>query len=347
MSEPQHPNDDYLWDRSGADPEVERLEQLLGGFAHDAPLREPPARRRGRRTAILIGGVLVAAAAAILVFLWTRRDDGAGTLVATAGDAAAPEPGFVFEVTGGAAMCNGDPQHPGGAGLLRVGSWLETAPDATADVKIADIGALTLKPDSRLRLVATGPNQHRLELERGKLSARVTAPPRLFVIDTPAATAVDLGCAYDMEVDAHGVTHVRVTSGAVSLEGHGVTSWIPWGHEATADRGRGPGTPVYSEAPDAFKDAVARFDAGDGDGGAWSMSPLATIVDEARPTDAVTLWNLLARTEGPDRIAVFRRLDEVAIRPEWVLEEDVLSLQPHALESWRESLEGTWNLGPP
>ena len=29
---------DYLWDRSGADPEVARLEGLLGGLAHDAPL---------------------------------------------------------------------------------------------------------------------------------------------------------------------------------------------------------------------------------------------------------------------------------------------------------------------
>jgi ferric-dicitrate binding protein FerR (iron transport regulator) len=348
MSEPKAPNDDYLWDRSGEDPEVERLEKLLGGFAHDAPLREPPPpqqKKRGRRTAIIIGGVFLAAVAALLAILWSRDDRRGGARLASAADGGAGEPGFSFQVTGGAALCNGDPQHPGGEGILRVGSWLETEPGATADVKVADIGDVKLKPNSRLRLVATGPDEHRLELERGKLSARVTAPPRLFVIDTPAAKAVDLGCAYDMEVDEHGVTHVRVTSGAISLEGHGLTSWIPWGFEATADRGRGPGTPVYSEAPQAFKDALARFDAGDG--GGWSVSPLAAIVDEAGPADAVTLWNLLARTDGPDRIAVFRRLDEVAIRPEWVLEEDVLSLQPHALESWRESLEGNLHLGPP
>ncbi|HUQ03342.1 MAG TPA: FecR family protein [Kofleriaceae bacterium] len=345
---------DYLWDKTGEDPEVEGLEKLLGGYAHDAPLREPPAARdprdrtekkRGRRTAIIIGGVLLAAAAAVIVaLLWTRKDEGAGTQLAAVDDAGVP--GFAFEVTGGAAMCNGDPQHPGGAGFLRVGSWLETEPGATANVKVADIGDVKLKPNSRLRLVATGPNEHRLELERGKLSARVTARPRLFVIDTPAAKAVDLGCAYDLEVDEHGVTHVRVTSGSISLEGHDLTSWIPWGFEATADRGRGPGTPVRTDAPSAFKEAIARFDAA-GAGGGWSMSPLATIVDEAGAADAPTLWNLLARTDGPDRIAVFRRLDEVAIRPEWVLEEDVLSLQPQALESWRESLEGTWNLGPP
>ena len=42
--------------------------------------------------------------------------------------------------------------------------------------------------------------KHCLRLAHGRLSARVTAPPRLFVVDTPAATAIDLGCAYDLAV---------------------------------------------------------------------------------------------------------------------------------------------------
>ena len=337
---------EYLWDKSGEDPDVAKLEHLLGGFAHDAPLREPPARKpRGRRTAVIIGAVVMAAAAAILLLLWWRAPERGPTQLAVIADARGA-PGFTFEVSGGAALCQGSPAHPGTGGFLRVGEWLETDPGATADVKIADIGELQLKPNSRLRLVATGPDQHRLALERGRLSARVTAPPRLFVVDSPVATAVDLGCAYDMEVDENGRTHVRVTSGSVSLEGHGRTSWIPWGHEATADRGNGPGTPVRSDAPADFRAAVARFDAGENSGGWGTSPPLATIVDGAGKTDAVTLWNLLSRTEGADRAAVFARLDEVAIRPEWVLEEDVLSLQPQALEAWREGLEGTWNLGP-
>lgn len=347
MSDEKRDQPDYLWDKSGEDPEVAKLEQLLGGFAHDAPLREPPAQpraRRGRRTALRMASVAVAMAAALLAILWWRKDPPVQQPLAAV-DAGAP--GFEFQITGGAALCNGNPQHPGGAGILRVGSWLETEAGAVADVKIADIGDVKLKPNSRMRLVATGPDQHRLELERGKLSARVTAPPRLFVVDTPVVRTVDLGCAYDMEVGEDGRTHVRVTSGSVMLEGHGRTSWIPWGYEATADRGNGPGTPVRSDAPAAFRDAVARFDADLGGGAGWGTSPpIATIVDEAGAADAATLWNMLQRTEGADRAAVFARLDEVAIRPEWVLEEDVLSLQPQALEDWRESLEGNWNLGP-
>ncbi len=332
---------DYLWDKSGDDPEVAGLERLLGGFAHQAPLRAPPPRRR--RAAFIAVSVVVVAAAVVIAVLLVRRGDERGVQLAAVDGGAAPD-GFGFQVSGGAALCDGAAAHAGSAGTLRVGGWLETEVGATAVVQVADIGEVRLKPGSRLRLVGTGPGEHRLELAHGRLSARVTAPPRLFVVDTPVAAAVDLGCAYDMEVDDAGQTHLRVTSGAVSLEGHGQASWVPWGHEVIAVPGRGPGTPVRSDAPAVLRDALARFDAGEG--GGWSRSPLGIVVDEAGGQDAVTLWNLLTRTAGADRAAVFARLDEVAIRPEWVLEEDVLAAQPQALESWRESLEGTWNLGP-
>lgn len=348
---------DYLWDGSGDDPEIAALEQQLGAFAHKAPLREPrtppPGRDRRRRVAMIVGGVAVAAAAAVVITIIVRRDEGAGSgpvaLVepdggAAAGSIACTGPagdGFRFDVRGGGVLCTGRPAQ---GGVLPVGGWLETEPGATATVQVADIGNIELQPGSRLRLVDTGPDQHRLELARGRLSARVVAPPRLFIIDTPVAAAVDLGCAYDMEVDPDGRTHLRVTSGAVSLEGNGHIAWVPWAHEVVATPGRGPGTPFAADADPALRAALARFDAGERASG--TADPLAAVLAVATGRDIVTLWNLIPRTGGADRAAVFARLDTLAIRPEWVLEEDVLSAEPQALEDWRQSLEGTWNVGP-
>jgi hypothetical protein len=340
---------DYLWDGSGDDPEIAALEQQLGAFAHKAPLRAQPPQRPGRRrrSALVAGTLVVVAAAAILTIVLVRRErggSGSGRMAQRGSDAAVTEvePGFRYDVRGGeAALCNGKPSE---TGTLPVGGWLETTAGVTADVQVADIGDIQLKPGSRLRLVGTGPDQHRLELASGRLSARVVAPPRLFIIDTPVAAAVDLGCAYDMEVDADGRTHLHVTSGAVSLEGHGHVAWVPWAHEVVATPGRGPGTPFASDATPALRDALARFDAGER---VWGPDDaLAEVLALSTERDIVTLWNLLKRTSGDDRVSVFARLDALAIRPEWVLEEDVLSAQPQALEDWRESLEGTWNVGP-
>ncbi len=319
---------DYLFDpESGApDPEVAALEALLGGYAHRAPLRAPrsPHRRRWIGAAVAIGAAAVAAAIALVL---VRGDQGA-----VVPGCAGAGPGFRFAVTGGAARCGGA---SAATGTLPVGAWLETARDGVVDVRVADIGDVQVYGDSRLRLVGTGPGEHRLELARGRLSARVLAPPRLFVIDTPVATAVDLGCAYELIVEPDGRTLLRVTSGAVSLEGRGRQAYVPMGTEVLSAPGRGPGTPVASDAAAPLRAAVTAFDAGEG-------AALAEVITAAGPRDIMTLWNLLGRTTGADRARVFAALDALTIRPEWVLEEAILTGDPEALAAWRASLDGEW-----
>jgi hypothetical protein len=316
---------DYLFDKTGEDPAVAELEALLGGYAHRAPLREPPARRR-RRPAItaVTAAVLVMAAVAAIV-IWRRDDHAAGCPSAGAG--------FAFAVAGGPARCGGGVALQG---TLPVGAWLETPGGAVADVRVADIGKLTVYGDSRVRLVGTGATGHHLELARGKVSARVTAPPRLFVVDTPVATAVDLGCAYELTVEADGRTWLRVTSGVVSLEGHGLVAYAPAGTEVLAAPGKGPGTPVAISASNGLRGAVARFDGGD-------TAAVGTIVEAAEADDTVTLWNLLSRTAAAERAAVFARLDVLSPHPPGVRAEDVLAGDAGAILAWRRDLDASWS----
>jgi FecR-like protein len=316
---------DYLFDKSGHDPEIAALEAALGAYAHQSPLRPLPPRPGPRRRAIAAAALACCALVAAIAFALWHPGSGAAPGCPAGGD------GFAFSVLGGPARCGGEPTS---AGSLPVGAWLETTGDAVADVQIADLGALTVYGDSRLRPTGSNPAERRFELVRGRVSARVLAPPRLFVIDTPVAAAVDLGCAYDLEVDADGRTHLRVTSGAVSLEGRGRRAYVPRGAEVVATPGRGPGTPVATGAAEAFRRAVERFDAG-----AASGAALAAL---AGPNDTVTLWNLLSRTEGEGREAAFRRLDELATRPPGVTAEDVLAGRPGALEDWRQDLDSLW-----
>jgi ferric-dicitrate binding protein FerR (iron transport regulator) len=316
---------DYLFDKTGDDPAVAELEGLLGAYVHRAPLREPPPREPPRRrrwiaVAAAAGG-LVAAAAVILV-VWRSGGEGC----AEAG------PGFAFAVEGGPARCGGG---VASRGTLPVGAWLETSSSAVAGVRVADIGQLTVYGDSRLRLVDTGAGGHRMQLARGKLAARVVAPPRLFVVDTPGATAVDLGCAYELVVDRDGRTRLRVTSGAVSLEGHGLSSYAPMGTEVVASPGRGPGTPVETGASDGLRAAVARFDGGD-------RPALRAVLDGAGLGDTITLWNLLGRTSAAERDQVVARLDALSGTPDDVRADDVRAGDAAAIERWRIALEERW-----
>ncbi len=107
-----------------------------------------------------------------------------------------------------------------------------------------------------MQLLATQPTEHRLELARGKMSARIWAPPRLFFVDTPSAVAADLGCAYTLEVDDDGGSVLHVTSGWVALQLKDRESMVPAGAACETQPGIGPGTPYFVDATPVFREAL-------------------------------------------------------------------------------------------
>ena len=65
--------------------------------------------------------------------------------------------------------------------------------------------------DERIVLASLGKHggisaasNHGLALARGEIRAKISAPPRLFFVDTPSGTAVDLGCEYTLQTDEDG-----------------------------------------------------------------------------------------------------------------------------------------------
>ncbi|MEP7271390.1 MAG: FecR domain-containing protein, partial [Acidobacteriota bacterium] len=151
-----------------------------------------------------------------------------------------------------------------GKGRLSVGEWLETDGQSRARISIADLGRVEVDPNSRISLLVTRSSEHRLNLTRGRVHAQIIAPPRLFIVETPTATAVDLGCEYTLEVDEGGGSVLRVTAGYVSLENKGRESVVPAGAICLTRPTLGPGTPYFEDASESFRKAVSEFDLGRG-----------------------------------------------------------------------------------
>jgi hypothetical protein len=212
---------------------------------------------------------------------------------------------------------------------------LETSPASRVRLGVGRLGFVTVEPDTRVRLLATRP-EHRLALERGAIAARISAPPRLFYVETPSATAVDLGCQYTLAVDDRGGSLIHVTVGWVELRRSGRTSVVPFNMSAYTRPGFAPGTPFSDRASDSLKAALYRLDFAGG-----GRAALATVLSEARETDVITLWHLLARTEGPARAAVYGRLAALAPAPVGVTRDGVLRLERHALGTWWDALPGS------
>ncbi len=227
-------------------------------------------------------------------------------------------------------------------GNLAVGQWLETDANSRAQIAVESIGQVEIDPNTRVRLLQTQPTEHRLELAHGKMSARIWAPPRLFFVDTPSAVAADLGCAYTLEVDDAGASLLRVTAGWVALELKDRESMVPAGAACQTRRGIGPGTPYFEDASENFRQSLAKIDF-DQNMPATRRATLDALIAESRKRDTLTLWHLLARVEGNDRVRVYEAIAGFVPPPEGVSREGVMQLDQQMLQLWRDKLEPSWS----
>lgn len=226
----------------------------------------------------------------------------------------------------------------GGATVrMAEGDWVDTDGSSPARIIVGEIGTVDLARDTRVRLGEIGPAEYRMILARGTLSAQIAAPPRLFFVETPAGTVVDLGCAYTVDVNEEGTGDLRVTEGWASLEWRGRESLVPAGAHARIRVGAGPGTPYFEDASAALVDALTAFDFA----GGGSLA-LTTVLRASRVRDTLTLWHLLSRADASERPRVYERIAELTPPPPSVSREKALALDPETLRLWREELAWTW-----
>ena len=335
-------NDDYLWDRSGTpDPEIERLESLLAEFRPSERPRTLPLdvslsapKPRGLLLQFpwlpqLAAAAVLLLAAVISFFLPSMR-------------VAAPPSGPSWDV----ANLEGAPQIGSwsiapnqSAAKLYVGQTLTTNSSSRAALSEDHLGQIQVDPNSRVRLLQSGPNHKRLELDVGTIHATIWAAPGEFVVDTPSAIAVDLGCAYTLHVAPDGSGTIRTTLGWVGFHLNGRDSFIPAGAMCSTRPKVGPGTPYFEDASESFREALHTFDQSESRSEAASRA-LRTILSQARVKDGLTLWHLLSRSEpGYERAEVYARFAALVPPPEGVTRKGIVDLDPHMLDLYWNALD--------
>jgi hypothetical protein len=335
---PSIKSDDYLWDRSGEpDPEIQHLETLLGRFRHDSPTPVFPEivperrwtffPRRLRLFPALAAAAVGMAAIVAVTFLVYRTKPTPTTLAGW----------DVSDVQGTPRIGQKTISAKEGASRLGIGQMLETDRQSRASLRADDIGQIQVDPSTRLRLLSMGSGLKRIALDRGTIHTYIWAPPGQFVVDTPSAVTVDLGCAYTLQVDDSGAGMVRTSMGWVGFKLNGHESFIPAGAACATRPKVGPGTPYFEDASAEFRAALARFDFEDSTA-QQRADDAAIVLREARQRDALTLWHLLARVDDGQRVLVYNRLSKLAPPPATVTKEGILRLDQAMLDLWWNEL---------
>jgi hypothetical protein len=305
--------EDYLWDGSGPpDPEIARLEKTLGR------LRLQPAEAVGYRPGAAPARPRLwwmAAAASVLVALsaWQMS--------------LAPAPPTAWQISRleGSARLGG--QAAAVSMALGAGQILRTGAAGDLTLQADSVGRLDIGPDSDLRAASS----RKVELQRGSLHAYIWARPREFVVDTPSARAVDLGCEYTLTVNSSGDGLLRVSMGWVAFQSGDYEAFIPAGAECVTRKRGGPGIPYFEDAADPFRQALAAFEAG-------REGALDALLSNARPRDGLTLWHLVTRVPAADRGRVFDRFAQLVAVPAEVTRSAALAKDPRAIDRLWDAL---------
>ena len=196
------------------------------------------------------------------------------------------------------------------------------------------IGDVVVEPRSDLRVLSITPGEQRFALRQGTISAQVLAPPRVFVVETPATVATDLGCAYVLQVDSLGNGLLRVTAGQVELATGGRLAIVPAGAVASIRKGFGPGSPRREDASKGLVRALDAIDFGSREAGVVDSALVAARVD-----DALSLWHLLSRVNPDEAGKVYDRLAALVPPPVGVTRDGVLAGSRAMMDLW-------WNYLP-
>jgi len=286
----------YLWDGSGPpDPDIQQLEQLLAPLRPQSQhLHEMPRRR--------IPWAAVAAGIVLTVAVWQLFSR------------AAVQPGAWVMAGNGRRIYTGETLRAAGGEAMALES--------------EQVGKIELQPGSELRLVESAPGRQRMQLQQGRLHAFIWAPPAQFVVDTPSARTIDLGCQYDLSVDKHGNGFLQVQTGWVAFQAGANESFIPAGAACRTTKAGGPGIPYFEDASPEFRTALERLEHG-------AFDELPVLLKSARQEDALTLWHLLRRVDAAQAGMVFDRFAQLVHLPVDLSRDQVVARDPVALDlSW-------------
>src|SRR5579863_4070094 len=332
---------DYLWDGSGEpDPEIQRIEKSLAKFRYAgkapnfASINIPQAKPTLLSALSALWNLRLASAGVLVVALAAS-----GLLLRVHTSVDSNQPGWdVARLAGAPQVGQFELAGASGKAQLKVGQLLVTDSNSRASMIEAEVGEIYVDAGSRLRLIETGSNRKRLSLELGTIHAAIWAPPGEFVVDTPSASAVDLGCAYTLHVNEDGSGTIRTTLGWVGFHRDGRDSFIPAGAMCSTRPAQGPGTPYFEDATEEFRGALHALDFESLSSEARDQA-MRTILAQARRRDAFTLWHLLSRVSDAERPQIYERMAALVRAPKGTTREGTLALEPKMMDAWWDAFD--------
>lgn len=218
---------------------------------------------------------------------------------------------------------------------VNVGDWIQTDSVSSVVLKIANVGDISIEPNTKVRFIQSDGNISKMEVLYGTVNTSTSQPDK-FVLQSSNLKVQDKGGSYSFKVDDKGNGVIYVNSGIANVESGNKSAVVTDGTFIMYKPEFGVGTPFRKDSKPEFQDALFQYDFNNG--GAPSIY---YAMANAGPEDYSSLLNLIPRVDDRTKYLVLNKLNKLS--PKFMPSINIDSLDDFNDEDVENSLKDMHN----
>lgn len=188
---------------------------------------------------------------------------------------------------------------------VNVGDWIQTDSASSVVLKIANVGDISIEPNSKVRFVQSDGQMSRIEVLYGTVNT-TTSQADKFVLHSNNMKVQDKGGSYSFKVDEKGNGVIFVNNGIANVESGNKSAVVTDGKFCLYKPEYGVGIPFRKDASKEFQNALFSYDFSNG-----GMQSVYYAVANAAPEDYTSLMNLIPRVDERTKYLVLNKLGKL------------------------------------
>lgn len=213
---------------------------------------------------------------------------------------------------------------------VNIGDWIQTDSVSSVVLKIANVGDVSIEPNTKVRFIQSDGNISRIEVLYGTVNASTSQADK-FILQASNMKVQDKGGSYSFKVDDKGNGVIYVNNGIANVESGNKSAIVTDGKFCFYKPEYGIGVPFRKDASREFQNALFNYDFNNG-----GIQSVYYAVANAAPEDYTSLMNLIPRVDDKTRYLVLNKLGRLV--PEVIPTINIDSLNDYDDENLENSL---------
>lgn len=218
---------------------------------------------------------------------------------------------------------------------VNVGDWIQTDSVSSVVLKIANVGDVSIEPNTKVRFIQSDNDVSKIEVMYGTVNTSTSQADK-FILQSSNMKVQDKGGSYSFKVDDKGNGVIYVNNGIANVVSDNKSAVVTDGKFCYYKPEYGVGTPFRKDSKPEFQNALYQYNFNNG-----GVNSVYYAMANAMPEDYASLINLIPRVDDKTKYLVLNKLGKLA--PQAMTTINIDSLNDYDDEDVENSLKDMHN----